>query len=78
MQLHYEGERGQAVCEKDGLSPMTYEYRDVPFSDGVGIAKNILVGVCDKCREVVAIPPQSTHPIKTARAADRQKSIAKA
>jgi hypothetical protein len=67
MKLHYEGEKGKALCERDGLSNMTYAYRDVPFSDGTGIAKGILVGVCDRCGEVVAIPPQSTPAIKAAR-----------
>ena len=30
------------------------------------MAKQILVGVCDRCGEVVAIPPQSTPAIKAA------------
>ena len=67
MKLHHAGEKGRAVCEADGLVSVTYGYRDVPFSDGSGVAKQILVGVCDVCSEVVAIPPQSTPAIKAAR-----------
>ena len=67
MKLHYEGEKGRAVCGRDGLSSTTFARRDVPFSDGEGLAKGILVGVCNACGEVVAIPPQSTPAIKAAR-----------
>jgi len=67
MKLHYEGEKGRAVCERDGLCGMTYARRDVPFNDGEGMVRDILVGVCDACGEVVAIPPQSTPAIKAAR-----------
>jgi hypothetical protein len=67
MKLHFPGEKGSAICEADGLVSTTFAYRDVPFSDGSGVAKQILVGVCDRCGEVVAIPPQSTPAIKAAR-----------
>lgn len=67
MKVHFEGEKGRAICDKDGLTTMSYTYRDVPFSDGLGMAKGILVGVCDKCGEVIAVPPQSTPAIKAAR-----------
>ena len=39
----------------------------MPFSDGNGQAREILVGVCDLCATVVVIPPQSTPAIKEAR-----------
>jgi len=67
MKLYVEGEKGRAVCGRDGLSSMTFSRRDVPFSDGGGQARDILVGVCDKCGEVIAIPPQSTPAIRAAR-----------
>jgi hypothetical protein len=67
MKLHLPGEKGTAICEADGQVSTTFAYRDVPFSDGSGVAKQILVGVCDRCGEVVAIPPQSTPAIKAAR-----------
>lgn len=67
MKLYYEGEKARAVCGRDGLSSITFARRDVPFSDGEGVARDILVGVCDACSEVVAIPPQSTPAIKAAR-----------
>lgn len=67
MKLLLEGDKGKAVCENDGLVGITYTRRDVPFSDGTGVAKDILVGVCDVCKEVAAIPPQSTPAIRAAR-----------
>lgn len=67
MKLYVEGEKGRAVCGRDGLSSMTFSRRDVPFSDGGGQAKDILVGVCDKCGEVIAITPQSKPAIRAAR-----------
>lgn len=67
MRLYAEGEKGKVICARDGLCRMTFARRDVPFSDGKGHAKDILVGVCDTCGEVAAIPPQSTPAIKAAR-----------
>jgi hypothetical protein len=67
MKLLVKGDKERAVCERDGVATVTYDYRDVPFSDGKGRAKGILVGVCDKCGEVVSIPPQSIPSIKAAR-----------
>jgi hypothetical protein len=65
MKFHMPGEKGKAICESEGRVSTTYCYRDVPFSDGSGVAKKILVGVCDRCGRVVAIPPQSTPSIRT-------------
>ncbi|MCF8470234.1 MAG: hypothetical protein K9G30_05575 [Parvibaculum sp.] len=67
MKLHMPGEKGKAICEGDGLVSTTFRYRDVPFSDGSGVARKILVGVCDRCGKVVSIPPQSTPSIRAAR-----------
>lgn len=67
MKLYYEGEKARAICSRDGASSITFMRRNVPFSDGDGAAKDILVGVCDVCGDVVAIPPQSTPAIKAAR-----------
>lgn len=67
MKLHYAGEKSRAICEVDGPVATTFAYRDVPFSDGTGVARQILVGVCDRCGKVVSIPPQSTPAIKAAR-----------
>ena len=66
MKLNMPGEKGKAICESDGRVSTTFRYRDVLFSDGSGVARKILVGVCDRCGKVVAIPPQSTPSIKAA------------
>ncbi len=67
VKLHYSGEKGRAICGTDGGVSTTFKYRDVPFSDGSGTARQILVGICDICDKVVAIPPQSTPAIRAAR-----------
>lgn len=68
MKLYLQGDRGKALCEHcQQVVGITYTRRDVPFSDGNGQAREILVGVCDQCATTVAIPPQSTPAIKEAR-----------
>lgn len=68
MKIFFEGETGKALCEHcQAVVPTHYARRDVPFSDGQGEAKDILVGVCSFCDTVVAIPPQSTPAIREAR-----------
>lgn len=67
MRTLKSGDKGKAICAGCGLIGTTYLHRNVPFSDGVGIAKNILAGVCDGCGQVVAIPAQSAEDIRKAR-----------
>ncbi|MBB1250383.1 hypothetical protein [Rhizobium sp. G21] len=68
MKLHVAGEKSKALCPHcQELTGATYAYRDVPFDDGVGRAKNILALVCDQCGDIVATPAQSTPAIKAAR-----------
>ncbi|MBF8672031.1 hypothetical protein D3C76_940460 [compost metagenome] len=68
MKIFFEGDRGKALCEHcQAVVPTHYARRDVPFSDGQGVAKDILVGVCARCDGVVAIPSQSTPAIREAR-----------
>lgn len=68
MKLFQEGEKGKALCSHcEGLVTTTYRRRDVPFNDGKGVANNILVGACNTCDHVVAIPAQSTPAIREAR-----------
>lgn len=68
MKLFQEGDKGKALCSHcKGLVETTYRRRDVPFSDGKGVASNILVGVCSTCDQVAAIPAQSTPAIREAR-----------
>lgn len=68
MKLLLEGDHGRALCEHcQQVVTTTYVRRNVPFSDGHGEAKDILVGICDTCDAIVAIPAQSTPAIKEAR-----------
>lgn len=69
INVYAEGDKGQAICDHcAALVGTTYCYRDVPFSDGVGVAHGILVAVCDQCSEVVAVPAQSVPRIRSSRA----------
>ena len=68
MKLYRAGEKSNAICYHcKGIVEATFHYRDVPFSDGNGVVKDILALVCDTCDEVVATPAQSTPAIKAAR-----------
>jgi hypothetical protein len=66
---HYEpGDKSRAVCEDcESVVNTTFAIRNVPFNDGVGIAENILVAVCDMCNTTVAIPSQSVITIAEVR-----------
>lgn len=66
--LFQEGDKSKAICADCGkLVSTTFVRRDVAFSDGKGLAKDILVGVCDRCDAVVSTPAQSTPAIREAR-----------
>jgi hypothetical protein len=68
MKLFRAGEKSKGICEHcHGVVDATFHYRDVPFSDGNGVVKDILALVCDTCDEVIATPAQSTPAIKAAR-----------
>jgi hypothetical protein len=67
MKNYREADKGRAMCENDGLVTTTFAFRDVPFRDGSGTVNGILVAVCDKCGEVVAVPPQAMPAIKAVR-----------
>ena len=65
MKIYKVGDKQKALCEScQSLADATFMLRDVPFSDGSGVVKNVLAGVCDSCNEVVLIPHQSTPAIK--------------
>jgi hypothetical protein len=68
MRIFQEGDKGRAICHKcECVVGTTFVRRDVPFSDGNGLARGILVAVCNACDEVVSVPAQSTPAIKAAR-----------
>ncbi len=65
MKIFKVGDSQQAICEACGtLENATFALRDVPFSDGEGLVKNVLVGVCDRCDGVVVLPHQSSPVVK--------------
>ncbi|MGS2724643.1 hypothetical protein ACVBEJ_12945 [Porticoccus sp. GXU_MW_L64] len=65
MKIFKVGDSQKAICESCGsLENATFALRDVPFSDGSGMVKNVLVGVCDRCDEVSVLPHQSMPVVK--------------
>lgn len=67
MKVFKLGDKGRAMCHRDGPVATTFDYRDVPFRDGMGVAKSILVGICDVCGDAVVIPSQSAAAVASAR-----------
>lgn len=67
MKFYMPGDRKRALCHRDGRVMTTFVYQDVPFRDGHGIARNVLVGACDVCGDAILIPAQSTPAIAAAR-----------
>ena len=72
MKILKEGDTKKVPCNACGsFQIVSFRLRDVPFSDGSGMARNVLVGVCDKCDSVALVPHQSTPLIK--RQLDKQR-----
>jgi len=65
MKILKEGDTKKVACNTcESFQSATFKLRNVPFSDGSGLVKNVLVGVCDTCDCVAVVPHQSTPLIK--------------
>lgn len=65
MKILKVGDTKSAACNNcESFQGVTFRLRDVPFSDGSGVVKNVLVGVCDSCDSVAVLPHQSTPAVK--------------
>ncbi len=72
MNILKVGDREQAACTRcKAFVDVTYQLRDVPFSDGGGLVNQVLVGVCEQCDQVCVLPQQSTPAVK--RALEKQR-----
>lgn len=58
------GDKSNAICFQCGLVSITFNLKDVPIRNSEKVVKDLLVGVCDSCEQVVSIPAQSTPKIK--------------
>lgn len=68
LKFYYEGDKSRAICSNcEGLIQTTFFRRNVPFGDGIGEVKGVLVSVCDVCDQVVGVSAQSIPAIKAAR-----------
>ncbi|WP_431100392.1 hypothetical protein [Roseateles noduli] len=73
MKIFEVGEHSKAYCQDcRKMVRTTFARRDVPFSDGRGVARNVLVGVCDECERAIEVPPQTTPALAKARKAATQ------
>lgn len=73
MKIYRVGDTQKAICDLcESLESVTFKLRDVPFNDGSGMVKNVLVGVCDQCNEVCLLPHQSTPAVRTQLEAHRK------
>ncbi len=65
MKIFKVGDRQKAICGScQSIQDAVFALRDVPFSDGSGTVKNVLVGVCSQCDEVILMPQQSAPVVK--------------
>jgi hypothetical protein len=65
MKIVKVGDSQEAACHQcKRFENVTYKLRNVPFSDGKGLVKNVLVGVCDRCNAVAVLPHQSTPVVR--------------
>ena len=75
MKILKVGDTQKAACNHcRRFENVTFKLRNVPFSDGKGIVKNVLVGVCDNCNSVAVLPHQST-PVVRKQLEARRKSL---
>lgn len=64
MKFYKEADKVRAICNHcRSKVDATITLRDVPFKHSDGMAKDILVGVCDVCSKVVLTPHQSSVKI---------------
>ena len=72
MNIVKVGDIEKAICQKcKSLVDASYQLKDVPFSDGSGMVKNVMAGVCTQCDSIIVMPHQSTPAIK--RELDKQR-----
>ena len=65
MKILKVGDATKAACNTcESFRAITFKLRNTAFSDGSGVVKNVLVGVCDVCDSVVVLPHQSTPAVK--------------
>lgn len=58
-----EGQKSKAICPYcESIKETTFLIKDYSINDKV--IKDILVGVCDTCEEIISIPAISTEKIK--------------
>ncbi len=73
MKILKVGDTKKAICTQcQSLQKVTFQLRDIPFSDNSGVVKNVLVGICDHCDSIAILPHQSTPAVKRQLAVQRK------
>lgn len=73
MDILTVGDSQKAACNAcQAFVNVTFILRDVPFSDGSGVVKNVLAGVCERCDCVAVLPHQSVPAIQKQLAVQRK------
>ncbi len=68
MKILKGGDKGEAICDACSRRvTTTYEYRSVHLDRSDVDVDDVLVGVCDRCDQIVSIPSQSTPKLKEER-----------
>ena len=68
-----EGDKGIAMCESCASKvTTTYLRREVPLNDDSDVVKDVMVGVCDQCDDIVMMPHQSVPRVKQVIAKKRK------
>ncbi len=58
------GDTSEAICKTcHQLSHTTYKIRDLEYNGGKASIRNVLVGVCDTCGEIISVPSQTSRLI---------------
>lgn len=73
MKILKVGDKSQAICKScKAVVSTTYLLRTVPFDDGDGEVKDVLVSVCNTCDTICSLPRQSTPAVKKALTTKRK------
>lgn len=68
MKAYREGDRSQGICRRcESLVDTQFKVRDYTLPESGKRVPSLLVAVCDRCDEVVAIPAQSTPRLREAQ-----------
>ncbi|HLG19633.1 MAG TPA: hypothetical protein VI895_07430 [Bdellovibrionota bacterium] len=73
MKIWKENDRSKGLCPKcKEIQPIVFRRGVFPLKETKKNVKDVLLGVCTQCDEIVSVPPQSVARIKEVRFFDRK------